>query len=461
MTGILAYGSYLPHHRLRHDRTPVGGSGSRCVASYDEDSTTLAVEAARRALGAGPQPATVVLATSTPAYADKTNASAVHAALGLPSSVLALDVAGLRSGAAALSAALRAGGSPTLVVAADVRSGRPGSDEELGGGDAGAALLVGDGPHVLARHLGGASATRELLDRWRLPGEQTARVWEERFAETVYAELADEALTAALKDASLTLDDVDVVAVAGTHARAVRGVQRQVGRPAAPDVMGTTGRPGTAHAGLLVSSWLDTAQPGQRLALLSLADGADVLLLEATEELVSRRSRPSVQDQLDAGVDDLDYLQFLTWRGFLDKQPPRRPDPARPAAPPAYRGREWKFGLTGSQDRSSGLVHLPPQRIAYAGRAADDMVPLRVAETGGTLATYTVDHLAFSPSPPVIVAVVDVDGGGRFVGELTDARPEEVAVGLRVEMTFRRLYTAQGVHNYFWKARPVRAGRED
>jgi hypothetical protein len=24
-----------------------------------------------------------------------------------------------------------------------------------------------------------------------------------------------------------------------------------------------------------------------------------------------------------------------------------------------------------------------------------------------------------------------------------------------VEMTFRRLYTAQGVHNYFWKARPV------
>jgi hypothetical protein len=22
-------------------------------------------------------------------------------------------------------------------------------------------------------------------------------------------------------------------------------------------------------------------------------------------------------------------------------------------------------------------------------------------------------------------------------------------------MTFRRVYTAQGVHNYFWKARPV------
>ena len=29
---------------------------------------------------------------------------------------------------------------------------------------------------------------------------------------------------------------------------------------------------------------------------------------------------------------------------------------------------------------------------------------------------------------------------------------------MRVEMTFRRLFTADGIHNYFWKARPVRTG---
>jgi hydroxymethylglutaryl-CoA synthase len=27
---------------------------------------------------------------------------------------------------------------------------------------------------------------------------------------------------------------------------------------------------------------------------------------------------------------------------------------------------------------------------------------------------------------------------------------------MRVEMTFRRLFTADGIANYFWKARPVR-----
>ena len=28
--------------------------------------------------------------------------------------------------------------------------------------------------------------------------------------------------------------------------------------------------------------------------------------------------------------------------------------------------------------------------------------------------------------------------------------------GNRVQMTFRRLLTARGIHNYFWKAKPIR-----
>ena len=39
----------------------------------------------------------------------------------------------------------------------------------------------------------------------------------------------------------------------------------------------------------------------------------------------------------------------------------------------------------------------------------------------------------------------------------TDVDVADVAVGTRVEMTFRRLSTADGIHNYFWKARPARA----
>ena len=82
-----------------------------------------------------------------------------------------------------------------------------------------------------------------------------------------------------------------------------------------------------------------------------------------------------------------------------------------------------------------------------------------MADVPGTVATYTIDRLAYSPSPPVVAAVVDFDGGGRFSCELTDVDPEAVAIGDRVEMTFRRIVTAGGVHNYFWKARPVARAR--
>ena len=56
------------------------------------------------------------------------------------------------------------------------------------------------------------------------------------------------------------------------------------------------------------------------------------------------------------------------------------------------------------------------------------------------------------------VAVIDFDGGGRMPMELTDVDADGVAIGDRVEPTFRRISTADGIHNYFWKARPVRTG---
>ena len=63
-----------------------------------------------------------------------------------------------------------------------------------------------------------------------------------------------------------------------------------------------------------------------------------------------------------------------------------------------------------------------------------------MADVPGTIVTFTVDRLAYSPSPPIVFAVVDFDGGGRFPVELTDVRPDDVAIGGRVEMTFRRLF---------------------
>jgi len=469
MRGILSAAAYVPYRRL--DRAEIratfakgGGKGRRTVASYDEDATTLAVEAARLALRSAPDhpaatPESVWFATTTPPYADKTNATALHAALRLDRTVGAMDCAGAtRSAVGALRAAL--GGGPTvLVCSADLRSGAPTSADESAGGDAGAALLIGDAPEgtTLAEYLGGASLTEEFLDRWRAPGDPNAKVWEERFGESVYVPLGLEAWDLALKAAGIGADDVDRVAVVGTHGRANKALSRKLGvaeGAVADDFATTIGNTGAAAPGLALASWLEGAEPGQVLALVAMADGADVFVFRATAALAGWSPTRTVAGQIEAGA-PVPYGTFLSWRGEVALQPPNRPEPQRAAAPPAARRADWKFGFVGSRD-PSGALSLPPARISYADGSLDQGHPAPMADVAATIVTFTIDHLAYSPSPPIVFAVVDFDGGGRFPVELTDVDASALAIGDRVEMTFRRLTTADGVHNYFWKARPIR-----
>ncbi|HEX3706550.1 MAG TPA: OB-fold domain-containing protein [Mycobacteriales bacterium] len=440
MRGIIGWGVHVPHRRL--DRTQIapvagtgGGKGTRAVASYDEDATTMAVEAGRAALrGSSVAPASLWFATTTPTYLDKTNATAIHAALRLDRSAAAYDAVGsVRSAVAVLRGAFEAG-KASLAVASDVRVGRPGSTDEAAGGDAAAAVLVGDendGP-LLAEICGYAGVTEEFIDRWRVPGDVGSKLWEERFGETKYVPLAAEALKTALGYAGIGPEDVDALVVAGLHERACAAAAKASG-VAADNIVDrladTVGNPGAAQPLLLLARALEQAKPEQTIVLLVLSDGADALVLRATDAIASYAPARLVGAGAIAGS-PVAYGRYLAWRGLLPVEPPRRPEPARPSSSAAGRSTEWKFGL------ESGAGVLADQR--------------------GTVTTFTVDRLAYSPSPPVVFAVVDFDDGQRLPVELTDVDADEVAAGMRVEMTFRRLFTADGIANYFWKARPTR-----
>jgi uncharacterized OB-fold protein len=193
---------------------------------------------------------------------------------------------------------------------------------------------------------------------------------------------------------------------------------------------------------------LDRARAGEHVLLVVACDGADASVLRVLAD--GRGAAPSAN-----GTGDISYATYLTWRGLLEREPPRRPEPDRPAAPPSQRSAAWKFAFVGTRCRECGQVHVPPRRVCAGCAAVDVMERIRLADRPGSVATFTVDRLAFSPSPPTIDAVVDFDGGGRYTLEVTDAAPEQVAIGTRVELSFRRLYTVEGVHNYFWKARPI------
>jgi len=433
--GLLGYATYLPVHRF----------GKRVVAGYDEDSTTMAVAAAQTVLSGGAAPAAVLFATSTPAYADKTNATAVHAALGLPERTLAADFCGTgRSAYAAMRWAAEAGG---LVICADVRVGRPGSVDEKLGGDGAAALLFGTGSPI-AELIATASRSEEFLDRWRLPTALIGQQWEERFGFERYSALIRAAAAEALD--AVGIGDADHVALACPNPAVVKRAEALV-KGQKSTVISPIGFSGAADAAIALSAVLDSADPGDTILVLSAVDGCDALVLRTTELLASRRQPTSVAAQLENGR-SVPQLTYLSWRGLVELEPPRRPEPDRVAAPPAARAAEWKFGLRGSRCRDCGFVHLPPAAVCRGCGRTAPMQPEPISNREGTIVTYTVDRLAYSPSPPMVQAVVDVDGGGRCTVEVADADPDALRVGARVRFSFRRLFTAGDIHDYFWKA---------
>jgi hydroxymethylglutaryl-CoA synthase len=439
--GIQGWGTYIPYRRLNRGEIASvtgrgGGQGTRAVAGYDEDTTTMGVEAGRRALHGGRvKPAGLWFATAAPTYLDKTNAGTIHAALRLDRETPAYDALGSVRSAFGVFGAGLASASSTLVVSADLRYGLPTGPEESTAGDGAAAVLVGDdnsGP-VLAELIAHAALTEEFVERWREPHQASSKTWEERFGETRYLPLGAELLKTVLAQAEIDASEVSALVVAGLHERACTTAAKRAGVASERIVdrlVSVIGNVGAAQPLLLLASALEAAHPGDIVVLLGLADGADAIVLRVTDAITHYRSPVSVAEQIASGA-PITYGQYLIWRGLLAVEPPRRPEPARPSSSAAARNADWKYGLR----RPAGSL----------------------AEMQGTVTTYTVDRLAYSPSPPVVFAVVDFDDGTRVPVELTDLDAEEVGIGTRVEMTFRRLFVADGIANYFWKARPLRA----
>ncbi|MBW2367185.1 MAG: hydroxymethylglutaryl-CoA synthase family protein, partial [Deltaproteobacteria bacterium] len=196
--GITAYGGYIPRLRLSRESIVRAnawvnpglmayGKSERSICDVDEDSITMAVEAARDCLAGMDRKGveTLYFASTTAPFDDRQNASVIAEALGLKEEISTLDVShSQRAGTSGLIAALKAangdGDGTALFVAADNRQARAASVQELLFGDGGAALTLGR-QNVIAKLLGAHSITRDLVDHYRGKGSTFDNGWEERW----------------------------------------------------------------------------------------------------------------------------------------------------------------------------------------------------------------------------------------------------------------------------------------
>jgi 3-hydroxy-3-methylglutaryl CoA synthase/uncharacterized OB-fold protein len=460
--GIRAAAGYVPRYRLTGEeinrtQNKPGGKGARSLAGPDEDALTLAVEAARRLPpGALDGVTRVLFCTATPPYLVKNNASAAAAVLGLGDDVLAVDAGGaLRSATGALL-----GAAPgTLVLAADVNTSRPGSPRELTHGDAGAAVVVGAPDEAAAVITAAASRTDEIQDQWRDPRQPWVSQSEDRFPVSRYLSLLADTLSGPSggngDGDGRPFETADRVVVSTPSARVASAAERQLGDRGKVIRPVESGYAGSADFLLRLCGALAEAAAGQTVLAVGLTDGCDIVLARAGES-AGTAFVPDGNGEIFAPT----YLQALTWRGLVDREPPRRPEPRPVSAPAALRGAAWKYRLLASECAACGFVSTPPQEVCLRCGSAEHAPAIDMSRQHATIRTFSVDRLAYSLNPPMVAAVIGFERGGRLEVEITDSDPAALRVGVPVRMTFRHRHSSGGIHNYVWKA-VIEGGHHD
>ena len=477
MAGILSYGAYIPYYRL--PRSVIGKAwgkpgarGEKAVANYDEDPVTMSVAAGLDCLK-GIDPKTVdalFMATTSAPYKERQNSTIVATALDLRRQTRHADYANcLRAGTIAMLSAMDAvnagSAKSVMVTAADMRLGGADGANEQAFGDGGAALLLGNGK-VAAEIEASYTLSDDFADNWRAHDDIFVRSWEERFGlDEGYRKIPAEAAAGVMKKCNLAPKDFAKACFYGPYTRRHGELGRVMGFEPAQiqeSLLDMVGNTGAALPLMILVGALEEAKPGDRILLVSWGSGADALVLRVTEEIEKVRDRRGIKRHLEMKRTLDNYEKYLRWRGLVPLEPAARPEKTPPSMASLWREHQSALALYGVKCKKCGTPQLflsaesSRPRICAQCHARDEFEPYRFADKVGKVATFSHDFLALSSDPPNTITVVDFEGGGRGSFEMADRDPDECKVGMSVEMTFRKIFFTKGVHNYYWKCKPVR-----
>lgn len=472
MTGITSFGAYVPFYRLSHKEIAAAwggraGEGERAVANVDEDSITLAVEAVRDLLAGreGREVDGLMFSSTTSPYSEKQASALIATVADLRHDVRTADYTNsLRSATTAVRAALdsvEAGAASNIIItAADTRLARPKSANERIFGDAAAALEVGR-DKVIAQLIASHSTVDEMTDVWRPEGDRFVSGWEERFAVTQgYQRVVRQAVSELFERSAIGPSEISKAIFYAPDAGSLAAVAKSLGLKAEqiPDhLFSSVGNTGTAMPLLVLSSVLEDAKPGEKLLVVGYGSGCDALMFEVTDEIVNSTHAPrrGVKGHLASRASLDSYERYAKFRELVDVEAARRQAPSASAAA-TWRDRDEIYKFRGLKCLACGKVQYPAQRVCISCQTRDNFESVRLADKRASLFTFTVDFLNADPDPPTVMSVIDFEAGGRAYVMMTDRNPGDVRIEQTVEMTFRRLYDAEGFRNYYWKCRPVR-----
>ncbi len=438
------------------------GRGRIAACAPDEDTLTLAWEAATRALDAAGIGADAIDAvywgTSRPPFAEGPSLAFLLAALGARTDVGGALLAGsAHSGMEALLAgadAIAAGAARlALVITSDALRPGLGTGFEARCGAGAAAIVLGASGGAASI---GARVTRNrpFVDRYRGDGETDNRdVYDPRlFRDEIFLPNVD----AVARELVAAGGDVRAWSIPDPDGRLGGTIAKRVGSdsPASAAVYAAVGDAGAAAPLLGAIGALD--RPGT-VAIVGSGGGRTTGVVLHVDAPVPGADR--LADAL-AGGREASYAEVLRARGQLVPRGETIPMGVPPESAMFVRGADEMLGLLGGRCADCGTISTPPSiHPTCIGCGGPKLEPVSLAR-GGTVHTYVVNHTMPAPFvAPLPIAVLDMDDGARLMLQVA-GDGSDVEIGRRVQLVLRKYAHERGVPVYGYKARSVGAPEE-
>ena len=313
---------------------------------------------------------------------------------------------------------------------------------------------------------GSYTISDDLVDYWRSHEDTYVRSWEDRFGrEEGYLKIPGQAAAGVMKKLSLTPKDIAKVCFYGASSRVHSTLGKALGftpEQIQDPLLDTVGNTGTALPLMILVAALEEAKAGDRILLVSYGNGSDAIVFKVTPEIEKIRERRGIKRHLEIKRPLDNYGRYLRWRNMVSLAPPSRPAGGAASMAAQWREHSSALPLYGVKCNVCGTPQMylsgasTRAHICVECHAKDNFEPYRFADKRGKVVSFTHDFLAGGIDPPTTATVVDFEGGGRGLFNMVDRDPDEVKVGMEVEMTFRKMRYTLGIHTYYWKCKPVR-----
>ncbi len=341
-SGIVGYGAYIPRYRLAAaeiselwrggqdaDMLPVE---QKSVPGPDEDTATMAIEAARNALQrAAIDPAeirAVWVGSESHPYAVKPTGTLVAQALGIAPHTTAADFEfACKAGTESMQAALSFVGSNmaeyALAVAMDTAQGRPGDALEYTAAAGGAAYLMGPAESAVAVLEGSYSFATDTPDFFRRSYQKYPEHGNRFTGDPAYFHHITSAATMLMLELGLKPADFAAAVFHQPNAKFPRRAARLLGFRMEQIQAGLLSPLiGNTYAGaspLGFAAALDVAHAGDRILLVSFGSGAgsDAFSFVVTERLAEVKQRAPLTRAYLERETPVSYAQYARWRNKI------------------------------------------------------------------------------------------------------------------------------------------------